>query len=256
MSEIAEWRGRHFLIVGGSRGLGYAVVSALVRRGADVTVIARTPDRLRQAAEAWDQIGGSGMVRPIALDMSEEMSIASLQKFLGINQPLHGLVVCAGSGRPVAGARLSRMAAMVAANIAPLLNSLDATEELLKTSTDASVVVASSIAGRERISCPPEYAAAKAAVDALVSHLAVSLRPVRVNSVLPGNMLTDGSVWKRMAEEEPGKLKTFLETDVPLERVGDPREVAEVVLFLLSAASSFVTGAAIVADGGQSRSFP
>ena len=95
----------------------------------------------------------------------------------------------------------------------------------------------------------------KAALSALVAHWAASLTPVRVNAVCPGNMLTDGSVWRRLAQESPGELDAFLKAEVPLGRVAESSEIAQAILFLLSHHASFVTGATLVVDGGQSRSF-
>ena len=247
--------GRHIVVIGASRGLGFSVVSALLEMGARVTAIARGSADLATAHQHWTRDYPMGSVSTFDLDMSVVGSADALSERLSAGPPVDGLVVCAGSGRPVQGSRQDRMNAMIAANVAPALNAMDALEEQLSGSQDSSVVLVSSIAGRERVTCPPEYAAAKAALSALVAHWAASLTPVRVNAVCPGNMLTDGSVWRRLAQESPGELDAFLKAEVPLGRVAESSEIAQAILFLLSHHASFVTGATLVVDGGQSRSF-
>ena len=71
--------------------------------------------------------------------------------------------------------------------------------------------------------------------------------------VAPGNMLTEGSVWQRRMREDAAALDAYLSREVTLGRVAHPDEVARVAVFLVSRASSFMTGTTVVVDGGQVR---
>jgi 3-oxoacyl-[acyl-carrier protein] reductase len=76
---------------------------------------------------------------------------------------------------------------------------------------------------------------------------------VRVNVVSPGNILTEGGTWDEKKQEDAEGVSRMLEREVPMKRFAEPAEIAEVVAFLLSEKSSFMTGAQIVVDGGQTR---
>jgi 3-oxoacyl-[acyl-carrier protein] reductase len=86
--------------------------------------------------------------------------------------------------------------------------------------------------------------------------LAMELAPhgIRVNAVAPGSILFPGGSWERRQREDPEGIAAFLRADMPLGRFGRADEVARVVAFLASDASSLVIGACLNVDGGQSRS--
>lgn len=251
---IEGLQGRSYVVIGASQGLGHEVVVQLLRSGANVLAVARDGERLNEASRKWLQATKPDALRTLACDMSAPGSASILEEKIGATYAsLDGLVVAAGSGRPVDGDRVSRMSAMMLSNVAPALNAVDGSERFMPHTSDTAVVFVSSIAAQERISCPPEYAASKAALNAFGIHLAQLLSPIRVNIVAPGNMLTDGSVWRKRSEEEPERLAQFVESEVPLARIGDPSEVASSILFLLSPQSTFTTGTILTIDGGQSR---
>jgi 3-oxoacyl-[acyl-carrier protein] reductase len=249
------WAGRNVVVVGASRGLGFEVVRQLLIREVNVVAVSRDRESLLRAELAWSALESPSELRVISLDMSDPSSARNLSAFVDAHGEVDGLVVCAGSGRPVEGSRADRLVTMMNRNILPAVNAIEAVEGLLANGSRASIILVSSIAGHERILCPAEYAASKAALNAYTSQLSFEMAPVRVNVVAPGNMLTEGSVWTRMSTEEPERLADFLNVEVPLGRVGEPLEVAQAILFLLSAKSSFITGSVLTVDGGQSRSF-
>ncbi len=120
-----------------------------------------------------------------------------------------------------------------------------------------SIVLVGSIAGVEASPAPLPYAAAKAALMTMAKNLARQLGPVgiRVNVVAPGNVYFPGGSWERRQSLDADGVAHMLRTEVPLRRFGSPDEIANVVVFLASDAANFVTGACVVADGGQTRSF-
>jgi 3-oxoacyl-[acyl-carrier protein] reductase len=120
-----------------------------------------------------------------------------------------------------------------------------------------SIALIASIAGRETIRAPDTYAAAKSALISWGKSLArgVASHHVRVNTIAPGNILCPGGTWERRLQEEPESVTRYLETEVPFRRLGRVEEVADVVVFLCSGRASFMTGACVVVDGGQTRAF-
>jgi 3-oxoacyl-[acyl-carrier protein] reductase len=77
---------------------------------------------------------------------------------------------------------------------------------------------------------------------------------IRINAVAPGNILSDGSVWARKLVEDAGAVQKMLGSDVALGRLGTPKDVAELVVYLASARTDFATGGVWTLDGGQVHS--
>ena len=76
----------------------------------------------------------------------------------------------------------------------------------------------------------------------------------RINAVAPGNIMSETSVWKKKSDDDPKYIENMLKKEVPLERFGTPEEVSNLVGFLCSEKSSFITGSVFVIDGGQIHS--
>jgi 3-oxoacyl-[acyl-carrier protein] reductase len=245
--------GRHVLVAGASRGLGFAIVSSLLAEGAKVTAVSRDPNSLAAAHMRWVSTEPTGMVSTIAIDLSDPGSAAGLATDLAEKESLDGVIVVAGSGRSTGESQTKAFTSAVAVNVMPALVTVEASSPFLRKSSHGSVVLISSVAAIEFIDCPPEYAAAKASLHAYASHWSRELRPTRVNVLAPGNMLTEKSVWERRMLEDPIVLEEYLLREVTLGRVADPEEVARVAVFLVSRAASFMTGSTVVVDGGQVR---
>jgi 3-oxoacyl-[acyl-carrier protein] reductase len=77
---------------------------------------------------------------------------------------------------------------------------------------------------------------------------------VRVNSVAPGNVLFPGGSWERHLTERRDEVLRQIESEVPMNRFGQPEEIADVIVFLSSERAAFITGSCVVVDGGQTRS--
>ena len=126
---------------------------------------------------------------------------------------------------------------------------------LMEERGGGNIINISSIFGRE-IGGPISYNAAKAAMISMTSNLAQEAAAVniRVNTVAPGSIIFPGGSWERRLKEDPDKINAFIEANLPFDRFGKPEEVADVVTFLASERASWVTGACINVDGGQSKS--
>ena len=116
-----------------------------------------------------------------------------------------------------------------------------------------SIVFISSIASLKDLGAPLGYASSKLSLNYYSKFLANELAKyeVRVNNVIPGNIYFEGGNWDKKIKKNPKKIKKMIKNQVPLERFGKPEEIANLVTFLLSSKASFMTGAEIVIDGGQ-----
>ncbi len=235
-------------VTGASRGIGHAIVKTFHEHGWEVLTLARTPF---STVCPWAE----GIVKHIEADLSDEVavkdSIVRLQERLG-DRPLHALVNNAGiSPKGEDGARLGATKTtaevlnqvMMVNLIAPMLLTNGLIDHIKMAK--GAVVNVSSIAGfRIHPFAGAAYATSKAALSALTRELAYDLGEsgVRVNSVAPGEIET--SILSPGTEE-------IVERQVPMKRMGSPEEVAEVVHFLCSDASSYVNGTEIHINGGQ-----
>jgi 3-oxoacyl-[acyl-carrier protein] reductase len=120
---------------------------------------------------------------------------------------------------------------------------------------NGAVILIGSITGLEATPAPLAYSAAKAALLNYTKNLAreVGGSGIRVNYVAPGNVLFEGGSWERRLRDSPEETSRFIRGEVPLQRFGKVDEIANVVAFLASDRASFLTGACVVVDGGQTR---
>jgi 3-oxoacyl-[acyl-carrier protein] reductase len=121
---------------------------------------------------------------------------------------------------------------------------------------DGSVLTIASIAGLGALGTPLTYGTAKAAMNHLTKELAqLSGRSgVRVNAIAPGNIIFPGGDWEaRSTGERADNWNRWLKREVPLRRFGTPEEIGTMAAFLMSDRASFVHGAVVPVDGGQTR---
>jgi 3-oxoacyl-[acyl-carrier protein] reductase len=223
-------RDKVVFLAGSSRGIGLACARAFVREGARVVIMTQTPT-IRAAVHSTLAAWGS-------LDVG---------------------VANVGSGKGPSGWELAREDWLAALNDNLLGSVLLAAELIphLSERRQGTLVFVSSIAGREAIPAPLPYSAAKAALESAVKGYARLLGPsgVRVNAVVPGNVLFDGGSWASKLAEDRERVRTYIHSEVPLRRFAEPEEVADAVVFLASERAGFITGACLVVDGGQTRSW-
>lgn len=235
-------------VTGASRGIGHAIVRKFHSDGWEVFTLARTPF---SEICPWAE----GIVKHIRVDLSDAGSIRQavneLQEKLD-GRPLAALVNNAGiSPKTEAGGRMGVMETSVdtmqSVQMVNMVAPLMLTRELIGPLTQGkgAVVNVTSIAGvRIHPYAGAAYAVSKAALSALTRELAAELghTGLRVNAVAPGEI--DTSILSPGTEE-------MVQKEVPMQRLGSPQEVAEVVAFLCSEQASYVNGTEIHINGGQ-----
>ena len=123
----------------------------------------------------------------------------------------------------------------------------------LLLSSKGNLIFISSIVGLEAFGAPTDYSVAKTAVIAFSKNFArkVAVDGVRVNCIAPGNIYFEGGTWDDKIQSDSHRIEHLIETTVPMQRFGKPEEIADAVLFLSSERASFITGALLRVDGGQ-----
>jgi D-sorbitol dehydrogenase (acceptor) len=241
-------RDKVVVVTGAASGLGAACASLLAQRGARVVGIDVHP--------MAPPPGGAA----VALDLADVDAIAStLATVAETHGRIDGLVHAAGIMQTQRFELITSddFDRMFAVNVRAAFFLLQAAATEMSRSGGGSVVLFSSTAGRAGRPLAAHYAASKAAVASLVTSASVALgeHSIRVNAVSPGLVETPMLRGIRSARVDQGAasaaaVKAGWEERIPLGRIGNPVEVAEVVAFLISDAAAYVTGEDIGVHGG------
>lgn len=238
--------GKTILVTGASSGIGRATAIECSKLGAQVVITARNEQRLK---ETFDELEGDNH-QMVICDLADESAIDQMVELI---PHIDGLVNNAGYQEylPVPFIKKEKLEAIMSVNtIAPIIL-LQKFLRAKKIKKGASVVFTSSLAGIG-FNAPGNsmYAATKGAISAFVKASAVDLAPkkVRVNAVCPGMVNTSILDLGTIDEEE---LKADV-ANYPLGRYGEPEDIAYAIIYLLSDASSWVTGSNLIIDGGVS----
>ena len=243
-----EFNGRTALVTGGSRGIGRATCLALAREGARVAVNYASNERAAaQTVADVEKLGAEAMM--VEADVSDPQAVArmieAVESGLG---PADLLVTSAGIAKAEHHGEMSfeGWRHMMAVNLDGTYLPVMAVKDGMLDRSYGRIVCIASIAGLRARGKMITYSASKAAVIAFSRSCAEAFAPtVRVNCVAPG--LTDTGMGTSMGAEVMQRLAD----EAFLKRIGQPEEIAETVLFLLSDRSSFTTGQTLVADGGR-----
>jgi len=245
-------------ISGSSRGIGRAIAGAFLSEGARVVITGRDSGSLEQTERELGEAFGADRVLSFCGDLTrgEEVEVAvtrTLQQW----ERIDALVANLGQGRGTPGWTYAspEWEALLAVNLSGAVRLASAVLPSMEKRRQGSILFINSIAGLESSGAPLAYSAAKAGLLNYAKNLARQIAPlgVRVNTVAPGNIFFPGGSWEAHLKNNREAVLAQIEREVPMKRFGHPEEIARLAVFLSSPAASFVTGACLVADGGQTR---
>jgi len=252
MSSLFNLTNKVAIVTGSSRGIGRAIAEALADHGAKVVISSRKAEACREVADAINaKHPGAAIVVPASISSKE-----ALQNL--VDETLRQLgridiLVCNAASNPYYGP----MSGISDDQFRKILdNNVLANNWLIQMAApgmierkEGSIVIVSSIGGLTSSTVIGAYNISKAADFQLARNLAAEFGPsgVRVNCIAPGLVRTD---FARALWENPDTLKAVTR-GTPLRRIGEPHEIAGAAVFLAAPASAFMTGQAIVVDGGS-----
>jgi 3-oxoacyl-[acyl-carrier protein] reductase len=239
--------GRVALVTGGTRGIGRAIVLALAGAGATVFVGGRTVE----AVEAM--IAGSGVadrLHPLPFDVADPAAVKAA--FMALQKQAGRLDILVNNAGVLKDAVIEMtssglIAETLATNLTGTLNCCQYAVRLMGRSGGGSIINLTSIIGRVGYPAHTAYGAAKAGVIGLTLSLAreVGGRGIRVNAVAPGTIDTD------MIAGIPAEKRAGLIDRIALGRIGQPNDVAPLVLFLAGDGARYISGQVIGVDGAM-----
>lgn len=238
--------GKTILVTGAGSGMGKATAVACSRLGATVIAIVHKPEDSSHVLSALEGTGHQAF----ALDLSDE---GSWEAMLDAGFVLDGIANCAGIANmnPFTFIDREEMDKVFSVNFFGPVLLVKKLIRKKKVSKGCSIVFVSSVDGPKIVHGGNSvYSASKSALVGMARNMAVDLAPkkIRVNCVLPGTTDTPLIRTNNVTEEE---LQENI-TKFPLKRYGTPEDMAYAIVYLLSDASSFVTGTELVVDGGYS----
>jgi 3-oxoacyl-[acyl-carrier protein] reductase len=230
--------GKNILVVGGSSGIGLSLVKLLHQQNANIYVVSRS------ASDEWPD-----GVQFIKADVTE--SLDAMETLLP--QQLHGLVYSVGSITLKPFNRLTTEDFLndFQINVLGAARMIQQAIKPIKNAAGSSIVLISSVAAKTGMPYHASIAAAKGAVEGMALSLAAELAPqqIRVNVVAPS--LTDTPLVQNLLST-PEKRESSAKRH-PLGKIGRPQDISQLIAFLLSEESSWITGQVIGVDGGLGK---
>lgn len=244
--------GKVAIVTGSSRGIGRAIALGFAAEGCDVVVTARGAETLNQTLNELKAAGARalGVAADLSVPQGPEQVVAAAKAEFG---RIDILVNNVGGAFP--GADDVAWEAAWQINMMAAVRSSRLVVPEMRAVGGGAILHISSIWGREA-GGGATYNAVKAGMISHAKALALELAKdnIRVNSLAPGSIAFEGGGWWRRQQADPEGMARFIEQNIASGRFGRDDEVANVAVFLCSARASWVTGACVNVDGGQTRS--
>jgi NAD(P)-dependent dehydrogenase (short-subunit alcohol dehydrogenase family) len=244
---IADVRGKSVLVIGGTRGIGFAAAKRFADVGAAVALTGRSEDAAREAAR------GAGAVAGYALDVRDRDAIAGVvERFAKERGGADALVYSAGVSPAFTSAEklgLSDWDEILAVNATGAFVAAQAFARIaIASQRAAAIVFIGSVAGVVGAGRLAAYSASKAALIGLAKSVAWdwARHRIRVNVIAPGYVETDMTTGIRNSES----ISKLILSRTPQARIAAPEEIADLAVFLASESASFATGSVYTLDGG------
>jgi len=254
--NLFDLSGRVAIVTGGSRGIGRAIAERLAQHGAKVVVSSRKQDACEEVAVGIRARGGEAIA--IGCHIGRKPELAALVETTRKTWGRIDILICNAAINPHFGPSAEIpdevfdkvMSTNVKSNL--WLSHMVAPD--MAKVQGGSIIIVSSIGGLRGSTVLGAYAISKAADMQLARNLAAELGPknIRVNCIAPGLVRTD---FARALWENPG-IQAKRTKDTPLQRIGEPDEIAGAAVFLAAPASAYMTGQTMVIDGGVTAGSP
>lgn len=251
--KLFDLSGKIALITGSSRGIGRAIADAFAEAGARVVISSRKQPACEEVASAINDRHGAGRAIAISATISDKPALQRLVEETRERLGPIDILVCNAATNPYYGP----MGGVSDEQFRKILeNNVLANHWLIQMVApdmvrrgDGSIIVVSSIGGLMGSDVIGAYNISKAADIQLVRNIALELgrHNVRANAIAPGVIRTD---FARALWEDPEAMQK-LRNATPLDRIGEPEEVAGAAVFLAAKSGAFVSGQTIVIDGGS-----
>ena len=252
MTSLFDLTGKTAIVTGSSRGIGKAIAEALADQGANVVISSRNQDACDEVATAINAVHPGKAIAVAASISSKE----ALQNLVDQTRAAFGqvdILVCNAASNPyygpMAGISDDQFRKILDNNVIANHWLINMVAPEMLSREDGSIIIISSVGGLTGSATIGAYNISKAADFQLARNLASEFGPkgVRINCIAPGLIRTD---FAKALWENPDTLKAVTR-HTPMRRIGEPHEIAGAAVFLASPASTFMTGQAIVVDGGS-----
>ena len=250
--SLFDLSGKVAVITGSSRGIGKAIAERLAEHGAQVVISSRKAEACNEVADAINKTRGTQAALSIPANIGRKEELQHLVQEATRQLGKIDILVCNAASNPYYGPLANieddQFRKILENNVIANHWLISFTVPQMIERKEGSIIIISSIGGLRGSPVIGAYNVSKAADFQLARNLAVEYgrHNVRVNCIAPGLVRTD---FARALWENPETLKRAT-AGAPLGRIGEPDEIAGAAVFLASKASSFMTGQAIVVDGG------